>query len=198
MSGRLSPTPSPRFSASFSNPLSVSSWLCIMAFSRLCSLSGALFVVLLSTQVGARRLPMVDSFLLPRETVSGFQLSPQGSFAGFRLADSCKQVLYQTINCDSSVANLGRKAYHGSPGDKAFTDTVCSTACSTALKTARKRVAGACASTSELFEGYPVLALIDSVISGWDETCLKDTDGGYCNGMLIAKYSVCDFVILLT
>ena len=41
---------------------------------------------------------------------------------------------------------------------------------------------GACAQTPDLFPGYPVLAMIDPVVSGWNETCLKDTDGGYCNG----------------
>jgi hypothetical protein len=33
-----------------------------------------------------------------------------------------------------------------------------------------------------LYPGYPVIAIIDAVVSGWNETCLKDTDGGYCNG----------------
>lgn len=120
--------------------------------------------------------------LSARQAANTFQLAAQGTLAGFGLASTCEGVLYQAINCDPYVKTLGLKAYHGSPGDKAFTDTVCSTTCSTALTNARRRITGACAASPNLFPGYPVLAMIDSIISGWDETCLKDTDGGYCNG----------------
>ncbi|KAK3947265.1 hypothetical protein QBC32DRAFT_374430 [Pseudoneurospora amorphoporcata] len=88
------------------------------------------------------------------------------------------------INCDAYVLNLGQKVYHGSPGNKTFTDTICSTTCWTALQTARRRIVGACAQTPDLFPGYPVLAMIDPVVSGWNETCLKDSDGGYCNAKI--------------
>lgn len=110
------------------------------------------------------------------------QIAPTGAFAGLGLAATCESVLYQSINCNPYVLNLGQKVYHGSPGNKTFTDTVCSSTCWTALQTARRRIVGACAQTPDLFPGYPVLAMIDPVVSGWNETCLKDTDGGYCNG----------------
>ncbi|KAJ4415750.1 hypothetical protein N0V85_002573 [Neurospora sp. IMI 360204] len=115
-----------------------------------------------------------------------FQITPTGSFAGLGLAATCESVLYQSINCDAYVLNLGQKVYHGSPGNKTFTDTICSTTCWTSLQTARRRIVGACAQTPDLFPGYPVLALIDPVVSGWNETCLKDSDGGYCNAKIEA------------
>ncbi|KAK1622586.1 LysM domain protein [Colletotrichum phormii] len=108
------------------------------------------------------------------------------SHTGYCLTTAYESVLYQTINCDPYVKNLGQKVYHGSPGDTAFTGTVCSATCSTALSTARRRIAGSCASTPELFQGYPVLSPIDSITAGWNETCLKDANGGYCNAKIEA------------
>ncbi|KAK2042619.1 hypothetical protein LZ31DRAFT_500396 [Colletotrichum somersetense] len=148
-------------------------------------LAGALFASSFGSFFVEARIPTFE-LLSPRQTAGGLQLAAQGTFAGFGLASSCEQVLYQTINCDPYVRNLGQKVYHGSPGDKAFTDTVCSTTCATALSTARRRIVGSCTSTPELFQGYPVLSLIDSITSGWNETCLKDTDGAYCNAKIEA------------
>ncbi|KXH50735.1 hypothetical protein CSIM01_01584 [Colletotrichum simmondsii] len=155
-----------------------------MSFSNSRRLASALFALCLSSvAVESRGVPQS---LAQRQTATGFQLAAQGTLSGFGLTSACESVLYQTINCDVYVRNLGEKVYHGTPGDKAFTDTVCSATCSTALSTARRRIAGSCASTPELFQGYPVLSLIDSVTSGWNETCLKDTDGAYCNAKIEA------------
>lgn len=145
-------------------------------------LTTALFALWLSScVVEARGIPRME-LLSARQTSTGFQLGAQGTFSGFGLTSACEQVLYQTVNCDPYVLKLSKKVYHGSPGDKAFTDKVCSATCSTALSTTRRRIAGSCSTTPDLFPGYPVLSLIDSVMSGWNETCLKDTDGAYCNG----------------
>ena len=120
--------------------------------------------------------------LSTRQTATTFQLAATGSLAPFGLASACEQVLYQSINCVPDVKNLGLKVYHGSLGDTTFTNTICSASCSTALATARRRISGSCGTTPNLYPGYPVIAIIDAVVSGWNETCLKDTDGGYCNG----------------
>lgn len=156
-----------------------------MSFSNSRRLASVLFALCLSS-VAVESRGVLQS-LAQRQTATGFQLAAQGTLSGFGLTSACEAVLYQTINCDVYVRNLGEKVYHGTPGDKAFTDTVCSATCSTALSTARRRIAGSCASTPELFQGYPLLSLIDSVTSGWNETCLKDTDGAYCNGELWGK-----------
>ena len=113
----------------------------------------------------------------------GFRLGEAGMFDGFDLAPACEQALYQQINCDALVSTLGRRTYHGSLGDQDLTHSVCAASCSSALTTARRLISGACASTPDLLPGYTVLALVDSVITGWQETCLKDsTTGEYCNG----------------
>lgn len=70
---------------------------------------------------------------------------------------SCEQVLYQQIQYHTAVGGLAPKVYHGTLGDQAFTDTICSTSYSTGLTTARRRITGACASTPEIVPGYPVV-----------------------------------------
>ena len=118
-----------------------------------------------------------------RQAGSGFALAEKGSLASNTLSSTCEQVLYQTLACDSYVASLSAPRYHGSLGDDAFTAEVCAAGCGTSLSIMRRRIVGACASTPELFSGYPVLALLDSVWGGWNETCLKDTiTGRNCNG----------------
>ena len=53
-----------------------------------------------------------------------------------------------------------QKAYHGSLEGLGLTEKGCWASCSTSLTTARRRVAGACASTPNLYDGYPVLRLV--------------------------------------
>ncbi|RYP74297.1 hypothetical protein DL771_003118 [Monosporascus sp. 5C6A] len=147
-----------------------------MAVRFLCAVLAAFHMI------EARSAP--DSVLNSRQA-AGFRLAPEGKFAGMGLTTTCEQVLYQQIQCHAAVGGLSAKVYHDTLGDQAFTDTVCSTSCSTALTTARRRVTGACASTPELIPGYPVVALIDSVRTGWNETCLRDTEtGNYCNAII--------------
>lgn len=123
--------------------------------------------------------------LFGRQAPSGFALAEKGSLASYKLDSTCEQVLYQTLTCDSYVASLGAPRYHGSLGDNEFTATVCAASCGSSLANIHRRVVGACASTPELFSGYPVVALVDSIWGGWNETCLKDTaTGKNCNGVL--------------
>ncbi|KAI5455805.1 LysM domain protein [Mariannaea sp. PMI_226] len=124
------------------------------------------------------------ALLSPRAT--GFQLiSNPALLQGSDLSDSCQSVLQQSIACDTYVASFKAKEYHGSLNNTALTNSVCAASCGIALTTARRRIAGACASTPELFPGYPILSIIDTVITGWNETCLKDkTSGKYCNDII--------------
>jgi hypothetical protein len=166
-----------------------------MAFLRPLSISAAILASCLGwcmvEAAAIHGLPEVPR-QLPEPMISArqaagqtFQLAAEGSLAQFGLSSVCEGVLYQSINCNPYVKTLGHKTYHGSPGDKTFTDTVCAATCSTALVNVQRRIAGACAASPNLFPGYPVLAMIDSVITGWNETCFKDTDGQYCNGRSI-------------
>lgn len=111
------------------------------------------------------------------------QLAPQDKYAGMRLAAACETALYQQIDCDTTVSELGANQYHRTVGDQATTDSICSNTCSTGLKTLRKLIEETCHRTPELTPGYPAVALLDSIQTGWNETCQKDKETGeYCNG----------------
>jgi hypothetical protein len=119
---------------------------------------------------------------------TGFPLVPKNSFQGSGLDNACEQVLYQTVNCDSTVATLGEKVYHHGLNNTTLALDVCSPLCENSLKVLQRRIRGACAKTPDIAPGYPVLSLIDSLYTGWNETCIKDKNtGSYCNGECNAK-----------
>jgi hypothetical protein len=150
---------------------------------RLLFLSFALSASAHSSEGGHYKHSHHHPRLSTRQAASGFVLAEKGSLASYKLSSTCEQVVYQTLACDSYVSSLSSPRYHGSLGDNEFTAEVCAPACGTSLANMRRRILGACASTPELFPGYPVLTLVDSVLGGWNETCLKDTTTGKnCNG----------------
>ncbi|KAL5344790.1 hypothetical protein ACLOAV_010187 [Pseudogymnoascus australis] len=106
----------------------------------------------------------------------GFQAIPQQLLDLSDVAATCLGVLKQTINCDEVVADLGQRQYHGSLESVTITNGACVASC----------VWGACTETPEVLPGMTVLSFIDSIITGWDETCLKDTSGEYCNNIIDA------------
>lgn len=115
-----------------------------------------------------------------------FKLAPQDKYAGMGLDADCETVLYSDFACNALVGQLGTQEYHGTMANKSTTDAICASSCSTALTTMRRRVQASCRRTTELVDGYPVLALIDSVVAGWNETCQKDPDSReYCNSKCI-------------
>ena len=130
--------------------------------------------------------PIISLLSLLQTRALGFQAIPQQLLDMSELDATCLQVRQQKINCEGVVADLGVREYHGSLGDAALTDAVCAASCKTALTTARRRMGGACSKTPEVLPGMTVLSFIDSIITGWDETCLKDEESGeYCNGVYI-------------
>lgn len=119
----------------------------------------------------------------------GFQAIPQQVLDLSDVGATCLGVLKQTINCEEAVADLGQRQYHGSLESITVTDTVCVASCKTALTTARERMEEACTETPDVFPRMTILSFIDSIISGWDETCLKDkTSGEYCNSTHAFRY----------
>jgi hypothetical protein len=134
------------------------------------------------------KMPRLITSVFPRATSPGFPLISINTLQGVGLDGICEQVLYQSVNCDNAVATLGEKVYHHGLNDSALMTSVCDPTCETSLKTARRRVVGACAKTPEIVPGYPALALIDSIYTGLNETCLKDNKTAqYCNGMNLAR-----------
>ncbi|CAH0024421.1 unnamed protein product [Clonostachys rhizophaga] len=108
-----------------------------------------------------------------RDENAGFQTIPQ------RLLN------LQLIKRHEGVDELGRREYHGSLGDSGLTDLVCAPSCKQALATARENIEMACAGSPNLLPDMTVVSVVDSIIMGWEETCLKDEQSGeYCNHII--------------
>ncbi|KFZ00855.1 hypothetical protein V501_10416 [Pseudogymnoascus sp. VKM F-4519 (FW-2642)] len=117
----------------------------------------------------------------------GFQAIPHQVLDLSNVGATCLGALKQSIDCEEVVAELGQRQYHGSLKSITVTDTVCVASCKTALDSARGRMEEACAETPDMLPGMTVLSFIDSIITGWDETCLKDEiSGEYCNNIIDA------------
>ncbi|OBT55533.1 hypothetical protein VE04_05578 [Pseudogymnoascus sp. 24MN13] len=115
-----------------------------------------------------------------------FQAIPQQLLDLSNVAATCLGVLKQTINCEEAVADLGQRQYHGSLESITITNRACVASYRTALTTARRRIEGAYAETLEVLPRMTVLSFINSIITRWDETCLKDTSGEYYNNIINA------------
>ena len=113
---------------------------------------------------------------------SSFQLVPSQAFRSANLTQSCQDALYAALECDSYVSKLGRPVWHGSLDNTSLTDTVCSTECGQSLSTFHDNVVAQCGADATIAQGIPALSVIDSVWTGWNETCLKSANGTYCNG----------------
>ncbi|KAI9157867.1 hypothetical protein HJFPF1_05850 [Paramyrothecium foliicola] len=110
------------------------------------------------------------------------QLAPQGAYAGIGLDAPCEAALYQEFDCHAVVGELSYQGHHGSIGDKSSTDSVCALFCAKALDTLRRRVLAVCRRTPDLVQGCAVIALVDTIMTGWNEACQKDKETGqYCN-----------------
>lgn len=115
---------------------------------------------------------------------TSFHLVPSQSFSSSSLTQSCLNALYSTLQCNSYVSTLGRPVWHGSLNNAVLTDAVCSTQCGQSLSSFHDNIVEQCGADATIAEGIPALSVIDSVWSGWNETCLKNVNGTYCNGML--------------
>jgi hypothetical protein len=122
-------------------------------------------------------------FVSSRAVFQGFRISETDSLKDLGLGDTCEQVLYQSLKCDDYVARFSSSSYHRSLNDQALTTSVCDKSCQGALTTFSRRANVACAG-KELFPGYPVAALIDTIWGGWNETCVFDIAAlaKNCNG----------------
>ena len=118
---------------------------------------------------------------------TGFEIFTNNSLAAAGLASVCETALYQTIKCDDIVSSFGQGLYYGSVGDgnKTIEDSVCASSCGDALAAFHQSIIVACASSPDLIPGVPLIGAIDSIWSGWNETCLVDASTGeYCNGQI--------------
>lgn len=121
--------------------------------------------------------------LSARAVFGGFPIVEPGSLEGLGLGETCERILYQPLKCDNYTASFSTPRYRRSLGDKDLSASVCDNSCSGALRIFSRQVNSACTAKKEIYAGYPVAALIDTIWGGWNETCLMDTSKSrYCNG----------------
>ncbi|CAI6036487.1 unnamed protein product [Clonostachys chloroleuca] len=101
------------------------------------------------------------------------------------LDSNCQRAAKQLIKCHEGVDELGRREYHGSLGDSGLTDLICAPSCKQALVTARENIEMTCAGSPNLLPCMAVVSIIDSILTGWEETCLKDEQPGDCCNHII-------------
>ncbi|KAH8707644.1 hypothetical protein GQ44DRAFT_743219 [Phaeosphaeriaceae sp. PMI808] len=120
--------------------------------------------------------------LSARAVFGGFLIVELGSLEGLGLGETCERILYQPLKCDNYTASFSTLRYRRSLGDKDLSALVCDNSCSGALRIFSRQVNSACTAKKEIYAGYPVAALIDTIWGGWNETCLMDTSKSrYCN-----------------
>ncbi|RAH65585.1 uncharacterized protein BO66DRAFT_474861 [Aspergillus aculeatinus CBS 121060] len=86
--------------------------------------------------------------------------------------------------------------------DPALTTTVCSASCGQTLARSHDHVVAQCNVDALIAEKFPVLWVIDSICVGWNETCMKNADGAYCNDVIdswdVASPDTCGDCWILT
>ncbi len=119
---------------------------------------------------------------------TGFQLFQEGTLAGAGLTPVCETACYQVIKCDDIVSTFGvaLSSEQLDGGNTTVEVSVCASSCGTALSEFHDSIANACAASPNLVAGAPLISAIDSLWSGWNETCLVDiSTGKLCNGKQI-------------
>lgn len=113
----------------------------------------------------------------------GFQIYTRSNwFSNLKIPDVCKNALIQTITCEDTVSKWTRPAFRGSLGNITLTDLVCDPTCTASLSKFFNSVENACATYD--IDGLPPTFFAGYMWQGVNETCLKNTDGAYCNGKL--------------
>ncbi|CAG9990288.1 unnamed protein product [Clonostachys byssicola] len=129
----------------------------------------------------------VSATSVSRGQIAGFQTIPQRFLNLAQLDANCIRAAKQIIKCHERVDEFGRREYHGSLGDNRLTDLICAPSCKQALDTAREKIEMACAGSPNLLPGMTVVSVVDAIITGWEEICLKDEQSGeYCNHIIDA------------
>ncbi|RDW72346.1 LysM peptidoglycan-binding domain-containing protein [Aspergillus mulundensis] len=116
---------------------------------------------------------------------TGYQLASSPSFSDSGLPEDCEKALYAEIYCDDYVQELSEPVYHGSLGDESFTNSVCASSCGDSLRNFHDNVVAKCGTSAEALPGVPALSVVDAVWSGWNETCLRASNGSFCNDILV-------------
>jgi hypothetical protein len=116
----------------------------------------------------------------------GFLIHQPDDVIEFDVLENCQTALTQRVLSDWDVSDFTRPKYRGSLESRSKTDLICDAGCGESLHSWFNNVELACrgytlgGAVPMLWAGY--------IWAGYNETCLKDSSGQYCNGMTSLIY----------
>lgn len=99
------------------------------------------------------------------------------------LSPKCIKAMSSSIDCDPALLSYATIGYVGSVTPSVLSNTLCHSSCVLSLAAYRGRVS-LDRSTVDAWPGLPASYNGDSVQAYRNQTCLKDTSGGWCNSEL--------------
>ncbi|KAG5654983.1 hypothetical protein KAF25_011014 [Fusarium avenaceum] len=121
----------------------------------------------------------------------GFLIHRPDDVIEFGIPESCQTALTQRVLCDWDVSDFTQPKYRESLESKSKTDLICDTGYRESLRSWFNTVELACrgytlgGAVPMLWAGY--------MWAGYNETCLKDSSGKYCNDVISKFISVSDY-----
>jgi hypothetical protein len=96
------------------------------------------------------------------------------------LSPKCVKAMSSSIDCDPALLSFASVGYVESINPSLLSNTLCQSSCVSSLAAYRERVSLDC-STVDAWPGLPASYNGDFVQAYQNQTCLKDTSGGWCN-----------------
>ncbi|OBS26191.1 hypothetical protein FPOA_00132 [Fusarium poae] len=121
----------------------------------------------------------------------GFQVYQADDVLEFEVSSACQTALTRRVLCDSQVDEFAERRYRGALESRNRTDSVCDAGCGESLRSWYEAVVTACKGYT-LDEAVPML-LGGNMWAGYNETCLKNDAGDYCNDVISKFTRVSDY-----
>lgn len=96
------------------------------------------------------------------------------------LSPRCIKAMSSSIDCDPTLLSFASVGYVNHIKPSLLSNTLCHASCVSSLAAYREQVALDC-STVDAWPGLPASYNGDFVQAYQNQTCLKDTSGGWCN-----------------
>ena len=106
------------------------------------------------------------------------------------LSPKCVKAMSGSIDCDPALLSFASVGYVESIKPSLLSDMLCHSSCVSSLAAYRERLSLEC-STVDAWPGLPASYNGDFVQAYQNQTCLKDTSGGWCNSKFSHSESSC-------
>jgi hypothetical protein len=104
------------------------------------------------------------------------------------LSPKCVKAMSSSIDCDPALLSFASVGYVEFINPSVLSSTLCHSSCVSSVTAYRQRVLLGC-STVDAWPGLPASYNGDFVQAYQNQTCLKDTSGGWCNSKLFCSKS---------